>query len=134
MMYKNSGAVDGDAFREYVEFSKEIENSLPTKCIIDDGWTGVCIITYKLKEKFVYHKKIYHIFKTRKDGVMIAYQVDVRTGRKKQINKKVAMRRHKAQLRREKKSKKKLAEAKKQVIKQYQRYAGCRSTDVKYIM
>jgi hypothetical protein len=132
MLYKNSGAVDGDAFKEYVQFAKEVYDSLPKKCILDDGWTGVCIITYIVKEKFVYHAKVEYIFKTRKDGVPIAFKVDVRTGKKKQINQKTAMRRHKAQGRRIITAKKKHKVSKKKVIKQYQMYAGCRSPDMAY--
>ena len=132
-LYKNSGAIDGDAFQEFVQFSKEIEDALPTKCIIKDGWTGVCIITYVVKEKFVYAAKVAYIFKKRKDGVPIAFKIDVKTGKKKQVNYKFAMRRNKAQVRRVKKAQTKHKLAKKKVIKQYQKFAGCKSRDVKYL-
>ena len=131
MYYKLSGAVDGDAFQEYVNFAKEVYDTLPKKCIIKDG-SGVCIVTYIIKEKFVYQKKIYHVFSIRKDGVKIAYQVDAATGKKKQIKYKDAMRRHKAQVRREKKAEKKHKVAKKKVVNQFQMYKGCYSPDMAY--
>ena len=130
--FKLSGAVDGDAFQQYVNFAKEVHDTIPRKCIIDDGHTGVCIATYIMKEKFVYHKKIYHIFKTRKDGVKIAYQVDAVTEKKKQMNYKAAMRRHKAQVRREKKAAEKHKVAKKKTVKEFEMYKGCYSPDLAY--
>lgn len=131
MYYKLSGAVEGDAFKEYKAFTEEVYDTLPEKCIIADG-SGVCIITYIIKEKFIYHKKIYYIFKVRKDGAKIAYKVDVKTGKKRQVNYKASMRNNRAQARREKIAAKKHKAAKKEVIKQFQMFNGCYSPDMAY--
>ena len=131
LYYKLSGAVDGDAYKQYVQFAKEVYDTLPKKCIIKGG-SGVCIITYVIKEKFIYHKKIYYTFAIRKDGAKIAYKVDVKTGKKKQANYKAALRNNRAQGRREKIAAKKHKVTKKKVIKQFQMFKGCYSPDMAY--
>ena len=131
LYYKLSGAVDGDAYEQYVNFAKEVYDTLPKKCIIKGG-SGVCIITYILKEKFIYHKRIYYVFTARRDGVKIAYKVDVTTGKKTQVKYKTALKNNRAQIRREKIARKKHKEAKKKVIKQFQKFKGCHSPDMAY--
>ena len=135
LYYKLSGAVDGDAFEHYKAFAKEVYDSLPKKCIIGKdelGGSGVCIVTYIFKGKFIYHKKIYHVFTIRKDGAKIAFKVDAKTGKKKQVNYRAALKNDRAQGRREKIARKKYKMAKKKVIKQFQMYQGCYSPDMAY--
>lgn len=107
LYYKLSGAVDGDAYEEYKQFAEEVLDTISEKCIIKDG-SGVCIITYVMKEKFVfkekfiieeyvYKAKVQYEFKVRKDGVKIAYKINTKTGTKVQTNYKKARKNHNSQ-------------------------------------
>jgi thiol:disulfide interchange protein len=149
--FKRTGAYDGDLFEHYVEYAKQTFAALPTikgyikfpknakaeekafrrKCIVKDG-SGVCIVLYEMKEKFVYRNKIYYTFSKNKNGVKIAYKVDVVTGKKKQAKYKKAKKNYNAQKSRTRKAAKKHKQAKKKVRKQYQVLQGCYSPDMAY--
>lgn len=96
--YKLSGAVDGDAFDQYQGFAEAVEDAIPKKCIIQDG-SGVCIVTYQMKDPykkqhftskpFTYKARVSYIITTTKAGVKRAYKVD-KKGKKKQTNYKKA--------------------------------------------
>lgn len=106
LYYKLSGAVDGDAYEQYVGFAEEVFDAIPEKCIIKEG-SGVCIVTYIQKEPlkkvkftpetFTYKKKVDYVFGVRKDGVKIAYKKNMKTGKKKQINFKKARKNYNSQ-------------------------------------
>ena len=112
LYYKLSGAVEGDAFDQYVGFAEEVFDAIPEKCIITEG-SGVCIVTYVQKEPlkkvkftpetFTYKKKVDYVFSTRKDGVKIAYKKNMKTGKKKQTNFKKARKNYNSQQNRVKK-------------------------------
>lgn len=116
--YKLSGAVDGDAFTQYREMALEVYDTIPKKCIIKDG-SGVCIVTYQMKETFVfkekfvsapdfvYHARVSYILTKNKKGVNIAYKVNPKTGKKTQTNYKKAKKNNTAQMGRIRKATKK---------------------------
>lgn len=141
LFFKLSGAVDGDAFKEYKQFALEVYDTIPKKCLIEEE-SGVCITTYIIKKiektEFIYKRRIYYIFTTRKDGTKIAYKVDAKTGKKKQVIYKKAMRNHQAQMNREKKqrtkheAKEKKIIGKKESVKQFEMFSGCYSPDIIY--
>jgi len=104
-LYKLSGAVDGDAFEEYRSIAMEVEETIPKKCIIKDG-SGVCVITYQMKEPykkkmftskpFSYKARVSYVLTTTKTGIKRAYKVD-KKGKKVQTNYKKARKNNNSQ-------------------------------------
>jgi len=161
-LYKLSGAVDGDSFNEYREIAKEVEETIPKKCIIKDG-SGVCVITYEMKDPykkkhfiskpFSYKLRVSYVLTTTVTGVKRAYKIDSK-GKKKQTNYKKAKKNNASQKRRILKAQQKHTFAelnrhkkfdaeqataetmhrtkKKIVLKQYARFLGCYSPDMAY--
>lgn len=161
-LYKLSGAVDGDAFAEYQAIAEEVEDAIPSGCIIKDG-SGVCVITYQMKDPFkkkqftsapfVYKTRVSYVLTTTKTGVKRAYKVN-KKGKKVQTNYKKAKKNASGQIRRIRIAQQKhtVTELKRRgdfdniqgrrslehrtrkkiVLKQYQRFAGCYSPDMAY--
>lgn len=131
-LIKKSGAYDGDVFKETMAMIKEIYEMVPKKCIIKEE-SGICVITYVMKEKFVYHTKVFYVFKKDKNNRNLAYQGDSKTGKLKRHAYKAAIRKDKAQQRRSKKAEGKHRVSKKKVVKQFQVYKGCTSPDMNFL-
>jgi len=131
-LIKKSGAYDGDVFKETMAMIKEIYEMVPKKCIIKEE-SGICVITYVMKEKFVYHTKVFYVLKKDKAGRNIAYQGDSKTGKLKRHAFKAAVRKNKAQTKRSKTAAGKHRVAKKVVVKQFQVYKGCTSPDMNFL-
>ena len=161
-LYKLSGATDGDAFEEYKAIAKEVEETIPSKCIIKDG-SGVCVITYEMKEAykksqftsktFFYKSRVSYVLTTTKTGIKRAYKVD-KTGKKTITGYKKAKVNAASQKRRIIKAQQKhtftelkrretfdnqermahdLHRTKKKIVlKQYARFQGCYSPDMAY--
>jgi len=160
--YKLSGAVDGDSFAEYKQLAEEVEDMIPSKCMIPDG-SGVCIVTYIIKEPFKkkyftskplsYKSRVSYILTVTKTGVNRAYKVDKKV-KKIITNYKKAKKNNASQKRRILKAQQKhtfselkrhkdfdnrqataesMHRSKKKIpIKQYERFMGCYSPDMAY--